>query len=73
MQEGVQETLALKLRMPRNRCAHCVRQLKSGERLELTFYHDGSLVTVTVCAACLQEHVPETFKELTRHQPRRFQ
>lgn len=73
MLERGKESLAIKVHMPRHRCAHCTRSLASGDRLELTVYHDGSLITVTICRACLMEHVPEAYAELTAEQPRRFQ
>lgn len=72
MLERGKEQLAIKPGVPRTRCAHCVRSLKSGERLELTVYHDGGLLTVTICRPCLQEHVPEALAEIERNQPRRL-
>lgn len=71
MERG-KERITINVNMPRNRCAHCRRVLRSGERLEATVYLNGGLVTVTICRPCLMEHVPEATEELTRDQPRRF-
>lgn len=72
MLERGKEQLAIKPGIPRSRCAHCVRSLKSHERLDVTIYRDGGLLTVTVCRACLQEHVPEALAEIEQNQPRRL-